>query len=355
MKQTKISSSKVNMLNIFVLVLLAGIVSSCGCNRDKKDFEREVSDSKLDSLSFIKVSVNRYEKDLFAISVDSLKEGLEAMQDKYKFFYSPKDLNDPMNIAYMKQYLKDPTILSLYRETEKQYPSLTWLESDLTITFRRIKYMIPSWTVPQVFTYVSGGDIEYPVKYADNNVVIALDLFLGQNYPVYKMWGIPQYISNRMTKEYITLRVATEIGRAYIEKNCTEPKTLLDRMVFEGKLLYFTDVTVPDAADSVRIGYNGQQMYWAEKNQGNVWGFFIEKNMLHTTEMHDINKFIGEAPFTSAFSKNSAPRVGRFVGWQIVRSFMAKNKNVTFEQLLKNNNAQEILNKSGYKPEKTKE
>lgn len=352
MIRTKFFASAFNLLLIIGLIFSTGIMSSCKCDRDKKEFDREVSDSKLDSLSFIKVSINRYEKDLFAIPVDSLKEGLISMQKKYTFFYSPEDLEDPMNIEYMKQYLKDPTILSLYRETMKQYPSLTWLESELTMTFRRIKYLIPSWNVPNVYTYISGGDIEYPVKYADNNLVIALDLFLGEKYPVYKMWGIPQYISNRMSKDYMVVKCATEICRAWLEKNSPAGKTMLDKMIFEGKLLYFTDVTVPDCADSVRIGYNGQQLYWAEKNQGNVWGFFIEKKLLHTTEMRDINKFIGEAPFTSAFSKTSAPRIGRFVGWQIVRAYMSKNKNVTFEQLLKNNNSQEILNKSGYKPEK---
>ncbi|MPM50534.1 hypothetical protein SDC9_97276 [bioreactor metagenome] len=340
------------MLIIMGLIVLTGFVSSCGCKREKKEFDREISDSKLDSLSYIKVQIGRYENDLFSIPADSLREGLMAIQEKYSFFYSKEDLEDANNIAAMKQYLKDPTILSLYRETMKQYPSLTWLDSELTMMFRRIKYLIPSWTVPKVFTYVSGGDIEFPVKYADNNVVIALDMFLGQKYPVYNMWGIPQYISNRMTRDFITLRVAMEIGRAYIEKNCTEPKSLLDKMIFEGKLLYFTDVVVPGPEDSLRIGYNSQQLFWAEKNQGNVWGFFIEKKLLHTTEMREINKFIGEAPFTSAFSKNSAPRIGRYIGWQIVRSYMAKNKKITFEQLLRNNNSQEILNKSGYKPEK---
>ncbi|HBG71712.1 MAG: hypothetical protein A2W93_06625 [Bacteroidetes bacterium GWF2_43_63] len=353
MRQAKIFAATPNLLLIIGLMVIAVGFSSCGCKREKKEFDREVSDSKLDSLSFIKVSINRYEQDLFAIPVDSLKEGLVNMQDKYSFFYSPEDLNDPMNIAYMKQYLKDPTILSLYREAMKQYPSLAWLESELTMTFRRIKYLIPSWTVPTVYTYVSGGDIELPVKYADNNLVIALDLFLGEKYPVYNMWGIPQYISNRMTKDYLVIKCATEICRAYLEKNCPAGKSMLDKMVYEGKLLYFTDVTVPSAADSIRIGYTGQQLFWAEKNQGNVWGFFIEKKLLHSTEMREINKFIGEAPFTSAFSNNSAPRIGRYIGWQIVRSYMAKNKNVTFEQLLKNNNSQEILNKSGYKPEKT--
>jgi hypothetical protein len=218
--------------------------------------------------------------------------------------------------------------------------------------FRRIKVLMPEWKVPVVYTYVSGGDIQYPVKYADDRLIIALDLFLGRNYPVYKMWSLPEYMTNRMTKDYVVLSTATEIGRAYVDRNAGRGKSMLEQMIYEGKLLYFTDVAIPDAPDSLRIGYTTQQLAWAEKNQGNVWSFFIEKKLLHTTEMKDINKFIGEAPFTSAFSKNSAPRIGRYIGWQIVRAYMAKNKDVTVPELLKNKNAQEILNKSGYKPKK---
>jgi len=353
MKQAKFFVRGLNCALLAGCLLLTIIVSSCGCNRDKDDeYGREVSQDQLDSLSNIKVSIIRYEKDLFTAPPDSLKEKLLLYKDKYKGFYSAADLEDPMNILAMKQYVVDPTIRSLYNEVMKQYPSVAWLEADYTEMFRRIKVLVPDWKVPSVYTYVSGGDMQYPVKYADDRVIIALDLFLGHNYPVYQMWGLPVYITNRMTKEYVVLSTATEIGRAYVDRHAGRGKSMLDQMIYEGKLLYFTDVAVPDALDSLRIGYSGQQLAWAEKNQGNVWSFFIEKKLLHTTEMRDINKFIGEAPFTSAFSKNSAPRIGRYIGWQIVRAYMAKNKDVTVPELLKNKNAQEILNKSGYKPKK---
>ncbi|PKP04739.1 MAG: hypothetical protein CVU11_03240 [Bacteroidetes bacterium HGW-Bacteroidetes-6] len=335
-----------------IVFFVAVLLSSCSCNRDKKDYERDIAQSKLDSLAFINVKIDRYEKDLFGIPIDSLKPGLISLSKKYSFFYVPEDLDDPMNILAMKQYRQDPTIMSLYNEVMKQYPSLAWLEMDMSMMFRRIKYFIPDWKIPQVYTYVSGGDIEFPVKYADNTLVIALDMFLGQKYPLYDMWGLPQYITNRMSKEYLLLSCATEIARAQLEQNGGKGKSLLDRMMYEGKMLYFCDVVTKDVPDSVKIGYSAPQFFWAEKNQGNVWGFFIEKKLLHTTEFKDINKFVGEAPFTSAFSKNSAPRVGRYIGWQIVRAYMSKNQQVTLTELFKNSNSQEILNKSGYKPEK---
>ena len=75
MNRTKFFASASKLLLIIGLILSAGLMSSCKCDRDKKEFDREVSDSKLDSLSFIKLVVNRDEKDLFDIPVDSLSEG----------------------------------------------------------------------------------------------------------------------------------------------------------------------------------------------------------------------------------------------------------------------------------------
>lgn len=352
MEHTK-KNNRIEKIVFFGLMIFASVFfTACSCNRDKKDYERDVAQSKLDSLAFIDVKIDRYEKDLFAIPIDSLKSGLTNISEKYSFFYSPEDLNDPMNILAMKQYRQDPTIMSLYNEVMKQYPSLAWLEMDMSMMFRRIKYFMPEWKIPKVYTYVSGGDIEFPVKYAENTIIIALDMFLGQKYPVYDMWGLPQYITNRMTKEHLLLSCATEIARAQLEQNGGKGKSLLDRIIYEGKLLYFSDIVTKDVPDSIKIGYSAPQFFWAEKNQGNVWGFFIEKKLLHTTEFKDINKFVGEAPFTSAFSKNSAPRIGRYIGWQIIRAYMSKNQKVSLSELLKNNNSQEILNKSGYKPEK---
>lgn len=316
---------------------------------------RDIGSNDMDSLKHIVVEIDRYEKDLFSIPPDSLKQGLISMQEKYSFFYTEEQLQDTMNLIIMQQYLRDPTIKSLHKEVMKQYSDIASLEMELTRMFRKVKYYLPEWQVPDVFTYVSGGDVQYPVKYAENTLVIALDLYLGGDFPIYDMWGIPAYITSRMTEKHITIDCSREIARAYIESMAIESKTLLDYMIYNGKLLYFSDLVVENREDSLKIGYSAPQMFWAEKNQGNIWGFFIEHNLLYSTEFREINKFIGEAPFTSAFSRTSAPRVGSFVGWQILRSYMSKNKEVTVEEILKNTNSQEILNKSGYKPKKEEE
>jgi uncharacterized protein YjaZ len=65
------------------------------------------------------------------------------------------------------------------------------------------------------------------------------------------------------------------------------------------------------------------------------------------------NRFINPAQFSKFYLEidNESPgRVGAWIGWQIVRSYM-KNNEVTVAQLLKTN-AKQIFEKSKYKPKK---
>ena len=66
----------------------------------------------------------------------------------------------------------------------------------------------------------------------------------------------------------------------------------------------------------------------------------------------EIKKYTSEGPFTAAFSKAAPPRIGYWIGWQIVRQYMNNNPEVTMQQLMDNNDAQQLLAKSKYKPKK---
>ena len=66
-----------------------------------------------------------------------------------------------------------------------------------------------------------------------------------------------------------------------------------------------------------------------------------------------IPRFISPAPFSKFYLEidNESPgRVGAWIGWQIVRSYM-KNNEVSLPQLL-HTSAKEIFEKSKYKPKK---
>jgi len=59
------------------------------------------------------------------------------------------------------------------------------------------------------------------------------------------------------------------------------------------------------AADTTKIGYTQNQLKWCFDNEVNIWSFIIENEILYTTKVEIINKFIIDGPFTSFFGNES--------------------------------------------------
>ena len=130
-------------------------------------------------------------------------------------------------------------------------------------------------------------------------------------------------------------------------------KTLLAEMIYAGKELYLKDLILPKYTDSDKIGYTPEQIKWSEENEGYMWRYFLEDQLLYSTDSKLSNRFINPAPFSKFYLEidNESPgRVGAWIGWQIVRSYM-KNNEVSLDQLLQMD-ATEIFNQSKYKPKK---
>ena len=92
-------------------------------------------------------------------------------------------------------------------------------------------------------------------------------------------------------------------------------------------------------------------MKWADTNQYNAWIYFIENDILFSPESSLDNRFINNAPFSIFYSNNdseTSEMIGKFIGWQIVRSY-AKNNNVSLTELL-NMSPVKIYNNSKFKP-----
>ena len=55
-------------------------------------------------------------------------------------------------------------------------------------------------------------------------------------------------------------------------------------MVDKGKRLYILDKLLPQTPDSLKIGYTANQLKGADKNEGLIWNFFVENNLLYETD-----------------------------------------------------------------------
>ena len=76
----------------------------------------------------------------------------------------------------------------------------------------------------------------------------------------------------------------------------------------------------------------------------------MENKLLFSIDPNLMNKYVNDGPTTNGFPKESPGNIGQFLGWQIIKSYMKNNTNVTLKQLMEQKDLIKIFNESKYKP-----
>ena len=298
----------------------------------------------------VNLELQRFEQDLFKTTA------YESLKSKYRYFfrvYTDNILNiNSNNPIMMTNGLKDfcsvPEIKEIYKEVEGKYEDFSPEFNKIQEAFTYYKYHFPQKNIPKIITFISG--FNYGILSLDSTLGIGLDMFLGKDYNYYSALQFPLYKRNKLQQKNIpfaTLKgwIETEYMMESNNQSC------LSRMVERGKVLYAMDAVFPFAPDSSKIQYSPQQMNWAQENEVFVWATLVDQSLLYEKNFSKTYKLFNDGPFTSLFEQTSAPRIGEFIGWQIVRSFMENNQ-IKLSELMQMNDAQELLAKSNYKPKR---
>lgn len=331
-----------NILKTIVFLSIISVLVSCSNNKnDKLNFDITLKNN-------VEVKILRYEKALFGIDTANFQNGLKGIQKEFLPFLAA-NLDDTANLHQLYQFVSDTQLISLYHQTQRVFPDLLPLENQLSDAFSRFAYFFPGKKMPRIYSYVSDMHYEMPVAKNDTVMVVALDVYLGGDFPVYARLGLPNYKVRCMTPDYIPVDIMKmlyfdELAPVY------KQKTLLDRMIDGGKMMIFLDAVLPGTPDSIKIGYPQKKLDWAIVNEKNIWGFLIQNNLLYSTDYSTQTKLIQDGPFTTGFSNDSPARLGVWMGWQIVSDYVMKNPETSLEQLFNMTDSQQILKDSGYKP-----
>ena len=334
---------------IYLIFLTCVLLMACG--RSKKI---DVSNINLS------VKIERFDHDLDAMRTGTMSTQANRLQKKYGPFYQDYierilQAGTTRDTTYFKtlcDVFSARSYADLKHEVDSIFPNVDKQNDELTDAFRHIKYYFPKQKLPKVYAYFSGFQAQ--TSLGDDYFAIGLDLFLGEHSKFYPalIQAFPHYISRRFTPDNIIPRVVEGVAREdmFIERE--EDKSLLAKMIYNGKILYYMDQVLPDVPDSTKIGYTGQQIKWCNDFKPQIWGYFLEENLLYETDYQKIQKYLGEAPFTPGFGEknDSAPKLAVWTGWQIVRQYMDKHPEVTLPQLMAEKDYQKILNESKFRP-----
>lgn len=315
------------------LIIVIVLLSMVSCKNDSS-VDVDVSNIK------VNVSIDRFEQKFFKATDSSLFH----LKNEYPYLFP---IQNPDSVWLNRIQNKDE--ISLNKSAQLVFKSMDKEKKQIESLFKYIKYYQPSFNSPKIITLITNLDYENKVVYVDSLLFVSLDMYLGKDNEFYKEF--PSYISQNFEKSQLTVDIAKEIGSKYFYPN--KKRQFIDLLIDEGKKMYLLDCFLPKYSDADKMGYLTEEIKWAKINETEIWKFFIENKLLYSSDPKLSSRFMENAPFSKFFidiDKESPGRIGVWLGWQIVRSYM-KNNNVTLQQLL-NADTEEIFKKSKYKPKK---
>ena len=318
------------MKSYLYITLLSFFIFAC---EKKSKIEQAVEEIPLE------LKVERFDKAFF----ETKPQDLPKIKAQYPFFF-PAGNDDKVWLEKMQ----NPQWRELYAEVQKKYANFDTQTTQIEELFKHIKYYYPKTKTPKIITIISEMDYQNKAIYADSLVIVSLELYLGKEH---KFYEFPEYIK----QNFETNQILPDIVSSYGMRTIPPPtdNTFIGYMIYAGKELYLKDKLLPELTDDVKIGYTPEQLAFCQENESFMWRFFIEEKLLFASDQKLVPRFINPAPFSKFYLEidNQTPgKVGAWIGWQIVRSYM--NNNETSLQNLLKMDSKEIFEKSRYKPKK---
>lgn len=325
-----------------------------GCWKKNKPVEvtkPTLTEEQATAAKSVDIKLLRYEQDLFNIDQNNMRAAFAALYRKY-----PENIiaygaweNQEM-LESIKGFINDPVTQGIYKETESQYADMSEFKKQISPALTLYLSHFPGEQIPDFCTLVAGIDFQMPQVFGyANTIFICLDMYLGSDCRLYGQAGMPKYIAARCDKKYM----ATDcFSKALVYKHLPEktPVTLLDHMVIAGKKMLFTQTMFPDTDPMDILNYSKEQYKWAVSHESAIWHRMVEKNMVYDKSDDLARRLIEETPFTRDFGNESPGRLGVFIGFQIVQSYMKTHPGTTLRDLMAMTDSQKLLKESGYKP-----
>ena len=325
------------------------IISICSC--DKNPYNVDVSAINID------LTVHRFEEKLGAMNEDGFESTYEELRNAHpemtevfvEQILRAGNMQSP-RFGILKRFVLDSNVKQIINDVGEKYTDVSGIELALNSAFSHVKYYFPNDTLPKrAYTLVSGFVV--PGFTYQNIVGISLDWYMGKGYDYYHPQQMPLYVQRRMNEAYIVPQV---VKAYFTEKYPVEEHTdgtLLSEMIYYGKQLEYVRMMMPDISDSLILEYTEDNMLWCRENEVQLYDHFTDKKLWYDTDQKNTSRYITDGPYTVAADVpiESAPRIGQWMGWQIVKNYVKHSKGQPTE-LFANDDAQDIFKKARYKP-----
>ena len=108
---------------------------------------------------------------------------------------------------------------------------------------------------------------------------------------------------------------------------------------------------IPCVPDSTLIWYTREEIQGAAANEDLIWARFLQDQVLFSTSAIEKKNYLGDRPITIQVGEKCPGRIGQWIGWQVVKEYMAEHADTSLPELMKTSDAQTLFKNSGYRPQ----
>ena len=333
---------------ISYLFLLSLLILACESN----PLDVDVSQTELN------LDLYRFDVDMFNAKSEAEMTELNASQIKkggelYEFYIiemlsSGSPYHDSIGHT-LSLFTNDSIMKMVNTNVQNIFGDFKIQKNQIIDMFKHLKYHIPHAMMPtNVITYNStfaNGVVSTPTQ-----IGLGLEMYLGNNNEIVKQLPYPEYFKTKMEADFLL----ADIAQSWLEANVIENNSgdeFLSNMIYNGKLLYMIDAMLPDLEDHLKIRYSKTEYEWAQVSEYNIWKHIVEQNWIYSSDIKLIVRYFNPGPTTVGL-EGSPSKIGSFLGWKIIKSYMEKHPEVTIQKLIAEKNHTKIL--KSYKPKDNK-
>ena len=320
-----------------VLIVLA-ILFVSGCSDQK-------CRNTVDPIS-VELEVQRIDQQLFqSNSADDIEQ---LLNDNEKFAHLFLDADEyPSHKILAEQIFtlfQNLSIDTLYQESQNAFKDFDGLVTEIEEALGRLKVYFPQAPTPIIQTAITG--LYKDLVITNEQIIIGMDFFIGKDAS-YPPQQIPEYILKRYDTEHLPANIIQFVSSQFIQQ--AKEETMLAEMVDHGKSYFLLSKLLPCTPEHILIGYTDEEWSDSFENDAIIWASFVENEVLYQTDHTMKQKFLGERPNVYEIGDKCPGRIGRWLGWQIVNSYM-ENTGTSVQDLMAEKDANKIFRLSQYKP-----
>jgi len=250
----------------------------------------------------------------------------------------------------LREYFSESTLMQLYSDQQVLFSDISALNAELSSGMEILLKQFPELRRSKIYLHVSGW--LQNVVVSDEILSLSADKYMGADYSLY-----PEFFYEYQRQNMLPERVAPDYLLGFLMANFPfrgNAEVLLDRMIYEGKLRYILSRLLPKRKMWEYVGYTGEQHKWCNTHRDRIWKSILDNQHLYRPDYFTTDIYLKDAPTTATLSPDSPGRVGVWIGFQIVVSYMERHPTTDWRTLMNQTDYVAFLKESRFNPKKVR-